>query len=152
MLRQQQLLAQLAVLGLVLLVGECNPRTQVSVWRRSRRGSVTTAFFLDGRTGSGAVCPSWPPVDTYRVTATGGPPTVGGTGSGWLSDQVIGPGDATVTTAWFDVHPEAYPYLPGRDLAATWNFGTTAGDDPRTTTSYDVASFTVEYRRYVPMP
>ena len=218
------------------------------VWRRSRRGGVTTAFSWDGRTGSGAVAPagaytarllvtdgalnrtsyrvsvqvshkqlqldtwtttleaaaatifirpapagcngcgygcspvesqrfpgglSFPecphfsasgadfavpvpfaaaPVDTYRVTATGGPPAVGGTGSGWLSDQVMGPGDATVATTWFDVHPEAYPYLPHRDLAATWSFGTTAGDDPGTTTSYDLASFTVEYRRYVPVP
>ena len=91
------------------------------------------------------------PVDTYRVTATGGPPTDGGTGSGTLSGQMMGPGDATVTTPWFDVHPEAYPYVLDQDLAATWSFSTTSSEvDPGTTTSYDLASFTVEYRRYLP--
>jgi flagellar hook assembly protein FlgD len=93
------------------------------------------------------------PVDTYRVTATGGPPTDGGTGSGGLSGQGMGPGDAIATTAWFDVHPEAYPYLPDQDLAPTWSFtASSSKDDPGTTTSYDLASFTVEYRRYVPVP
>jgi hypothetical protein len=81
------------------------------------------------------------PVDTYRVTATGGPPTAGGTGAGKLSGLTMGPGDATVTTGWGSVDLSHYPYLPEQDLAATWGFTTTQ--------DYDLASFTVEYQHYV---
>jgi hypothetical protein len=81
------------------------------------------------------------PADTYRVTATGGPPTVGGTGAGHLSGLTMGPGDASVTTGWGSVDLSHYPYLPDQDLAATWFFTTTQ--------DYDLASFTVEYQHYV---
>jgi hypothetical protein len=81
------------------------------------------------------------PVDTYRVTATGGPPVVGGTGTGRLGSVTMGPGDATVTTGWAPVDLSRAPFVPDQDIAAEWGFSTTQ--------DYDLASFTVEYQHYV---
>ena len=85
------------------------------------------------------------PVDTYRVTATGGPTVPVSPDQGRLDGIVVGPGDATVTTPWRSVNLTGDPFLPGMDLPVTWSFQT-ARDN-----SYDVATFTVEYRHYVPV-
>ena len=82
------------------------------------------------------------PTDTYRVTVSGGPPTAGGTGTANIGGIMMGPGDATVTTSWRAVDLGHSPYLPEQDIAATWQFSSSAPD-------YDLASFTVEYQHYV---
>ena len=89
------------------------------------------------------------PVDSYRVTASGGPTAPGGSGAGTLAAGSgtpvgLGPGDATATTGWTGVELDRDPYLPHQDLAASWEFVTYGG--------YDLASFVVEYRHYVPVP
>jgi hypothetical protein len=83
-------------------------------------------------------------VDSYRVTATGGPTTPGGTDQGRLGGVLTNPGDASTSTPWMPVHLASHPFLPDQDRPITWSF-TTDG-----TNSYDVATFTVEYRRYLP--
>jgi hypothetical protein len=57
----------------------------------------------------------------------------------------VGPGDATAWTPFTPVELDTTPYLPLQARPATWRFHTHAGN------SYDVATFTVEYRRYVPV-
>ena len=85
------------------------------------------------------------PVDSFRVTATGGPTTPGGSDWGALSGVLMGPGDATVSTPWRLVDLIHHPYLPEATLPINWGFSTSQN-------SYDLASFTVKYRYYVPVP
>jgi hypothetical protein len=84
------------------------------------------------------------PVDSYRVTATGGPTTPGSSDQGRLSGTTIGPGDSSATTPWTAVDLTGQPFLPALDRPVTWSFATSPPN------SYDVASFTVEYKHYVP--
>ncbi len=88
------------------------------------------------------------PVDTYRVSATGGPTTVGGADIGVLSTDdnytKTAVGDSTTTTAWSKVHLNRYPYLPKATQPVVFGFSTTPP------ASYDVSSFMIEYRYYVP--
>ncbi len=88
------------------------------------------------------------PVDTYRVSAAGGPTTVGGADIGTLSANgqytETAVGDSTTTTEWAKVHLNRYPYLPAGTQPVEFGFSTTPP------ASYDVASFTIEYRYYVP--
>lgn len=84
------------------------------------------------------------PVDSYRVTATGGPTTPGSSDQARLSGTPIGPGDASATTPWRAVDLTGDPFLLARDRPVTWTFTTLRPS------SYDVATFTVEYRHYVP--
>jgi len=89
------------------------------------------------------------PVDSFRVTAVGGPTTPGSTDT---ADLVVAEtlltttpvGDGSTTSPWSPVLLNAHPYLPTESTPVFWSFGTT------TPSSYDVASFTVEYRSYVP--
>jgi hypothetical protein len=83
-------------------------------------------------------------VDTYRVTAVGGPTSPGAPDIGQFHDQTLGPGDDSATTSWLPTDVDSQPYLPDGYLAATWGFRTSGGN------SYDLASFTIEYRRWVP--
>ena len=85
------------------------------------------------------------PVDAYRVTASGGPTTPGDTDVARFGGLVLGPGDATVTTPWLDVDLDSYPYLPDAERPIRWRVSTSDEND------YDIASFTVEYRYYVPV-
>jgi len=85
------------------------------------------------------------PVDAYRVSATGGPTTPGGSDVAHVDALVLGPGDATVTTPWESVDLDAYPYLPEARCPMSWAVSTSQGND------YDIASFTLEYRYYVPV-
>jgi hypothetical protein len=84
------------------------------------------------------------PVDAFRGTATGGPTTPGDTDTAGFAGLVMGPGDATVTTPWLDVDLDSYPYLPDAERPIGWRVSTSDQND------YDIASFTVEYRYYVP--
>jgi hypothetical protein len=52
----------------------------------------------------------------------------------------------STTSSWLPVALAAHPYLPSGSQPVFWSFGTNAGH------SYDVASFTVEYRHYEPVP
>ena len=85
------------------------------------------------------------PVDTYRVSATGGPTTPGDSDVAHLGGVVLGPGDTAVTTPWLDVDLDSYPYLPDAERPMRWAVSTSDQND------YDIASFTVEYRYYVPV-
>ncbi len=85
------------------------------------------------------------PVDSYRVTASGGPTTPGSSDQGRLSGTPIGPGDAAATTPWRSVDLTGDPFLPAQDRPVTWTFATVPPN------SYDVATFTVEYKHYVPV-
>jgi hypothetical protein len=84
------------------------------------------------------------PIDSYRITATGGPTTAGATDVGWLDTVQTAPGDGSTAGSWRVVDLEGGPFLPRLDTPVTWLFAT---EYPN---SYDVASFTVEYRHYVP--
>lgn len=84
------------------------------------------------------------PADSYRVTATGGPTVPGSPDQGHLDGTPIGPGDASATTRWQPVDLSGDPYLPARQQPVVWTFTTLRPS------SYDLASFTVEYRHYVP--
>jgi len=87
------------------------------------------------------------PADTFRVTATGGPSTPGGDDVGSLTGYVsVGPGDGSATTPWLSPSLDAPPYLPDRATPVAWGFATQDGD------AFDVASFTVAYRYWVPVP
>jgi hypothetical protein len=86
------------------------------------------------------------PVDAFRVTATGGPTTPGDTDVARFDGLVLGPGDASVTTPWVPVDLDAHPYLPDAQRPMSWGVSTSEEND------YDVASFTVEYRYYEPVP
>jgi flagellar hook assembly protein FlgD len=83
------------------------------------------------------------PVDTYRITAVGGPTLPGASDVGALSG-VLMRGDSTASSPWFHVDLVDYPYLPVGEAPIHWTFGTTPPN------SYDVATFSVEYRYYVP--
>jgi hypothetical protein len=86
------------------------------------------------------------PSDAFRITATGGPATPGTTDVGSLSGYAtLGPGDGSVRTPWLSPGLVDPPYLPDQQAAATWGFSTSGGD------GFDVASFTVEYRYWVPV-
>lgn len=85
------------------------------------------------------------PVDSYRVTAVGGPTIPGSLDHGRLSGIDTGPGDSTVTTPWLPVRLAGAPFLPEGAAPMTWDFQTTEDN------SYDVATFTVDYRHYVPL-
>jgi len=85
------------------------------------------------------------PVDSFRVTASGGPTTPGSGDVGYLDGITVGPGDASATAPWSTVELVTEPFLPDRDRPAHWSFRTAAS------TSYDVATFTVDYRHYVPV-
>jgi hypothetical protein len=102
-------------------------------------GYATVRYF-------GATPPVPPaPVDSFRVTASGGPTTPGDTDVASFGGQTMGPGDVTVTTSWYQVDLLHHPYLPDASKPVTWEVST-GGDN-----SYDVASFTVEYRYYAPV-
>ena len=84
------------------------------------------------------------PDDSVRFGATGGPTVAGGTDVGFLDGTQIGPGDGAFWTDWDVLGARA----GGADATSTvlsWSFGTSAQN------SYDIASFTVEYRQYVPV-
>lgn len=83
------------------------------------------------------------PVDTYRVTAVGGPTIAGASDVGGLSG-VLMRGDSTASSPWFNVDLVDYPYLPVGESPIVWGFGT------KPPNSYDVASFTIDYRYYSP--
>ena len=90
------------------------------------------------------------PVDSYRVTTTGGPTAAGedDTGQMVVGEQLVSTtpvGDGSTTSAWVPVALAAHPYLPVGGQPVFWSFGTHSGN------AYDVASFTVHYRHYVPV-
>ncbi|MEO6510081.1 MAG: FlgD immunoglobulin-like domain containing protein [Nocardioides sp.] len=89
------------------------------------------------------------PIDRYRVSSVGGPTAPGSDDIGRLvvGEQVVvdtGVGDGTTTSPWIQVQLDTSPYLPNHTQPVNWAF-TGSG-----TGSYDVASFTIEYRHYVP--
>lgn len=83
------------------------------------------------------------PVDTYRITAAGGPTTPGSADEAGFGDG-LGPGDDTAATPWRNVVLSGHPFFPTRTRPVTWGVHV---DKPN---SYDIATFTVEYRHYVP--
>ncbi len=88
------------------------------------------------------------PVDSYRVSAVGGPSTLGSANMGHLStfsgsDVTTPAGDGTTTTPWVSIQTQS-PTLHWIRQPAVWNFSTNEQ------MSYDVASFTVDYRYYAP--
>ena len=84
------------------------------------------------------------PADSVRFGATGGPTVAGGTDDGLLNGSQVGPGDGTFWTAW-DVFGARASGADATTTVFSWGFGTNAQN------SYDIASFIVEYRRYVPV-
>ena len=84
------------------------------------------------------------PVDRYRVTATGGPTAPGGADQGHFLGATTITGDGSTTSEWYPVHVTGHPVLPDQDRPVTWTFTTHRPN------SYDVATFTVEYRHYLP--
>ena len=68
----------------------------------------------------------------------------GGTDDGLLNGSQVGPGDGTFWTAW-DVFGARVSGAEATTTVFSWGFGTNAQN------SYDIASFIVEYRRYVPV-
>jgi flagellar hook assembly protein FlgD len=109
------------------------------------------SYYYGARVADVASSPEPPaPVDTYRVTATGGPTTPGSADVGRLyaggkSTTTTPVGDGSATSPWVPVRLADYPFLPQAWSPVSWTFST---DDPN---SYDVASFTVDYRYYVPV-
>jgi hypothetical protein len=108
-------------------------------------------YFFDTRSYFAAYAPVLvpAPVDRFRVTSTGGPATPGGTDVGRLvvAEKTLTPtpaGDGSATSPWSRVSLDRYPYLPEAGTPVFWSFG--AGDP----NAYDVASFTIDYRHYVP--
>jgi hypothetical protein len=85
------------------------------------------------------------PVDAYRITATGGPTEAGAPDTGNLYGTPTTPGDTSTVSGWLPVALSRYPQLPEQRHPASWWFQTRNGS------SYDVATFTVEYRHYVPV-
>lgn len=84
------------------------------------------------------------PVDSFRVTATGGPTEPGSSHTGNLDGTPTVEGDSSTTSDWQPVSLTTYPHLPGQDRPISWTFGTSED------ASYDVATFAVEYRHWVP--
>ena len=89
------------------------------------------------------------PVDRYRIAVTGGPTTVEGAGTGRLvlgeRKLTLVPGEGTTTSPWLGVDLARQPNLPTGTRPMVWSFSTGEG-------SYDVASFTIDYLHYVPVP
>lgn len=89
------------------------------------------------------------PVDAYRVTATGGPTVPGSPDVGLLGvvngSTTVGPGDVAAMTDWSPVDLDGYPFLPDGRTVLPWVFATSELN------SYDVATFTVEYRHWAPV-
>jgi flagellar hook assembly protein FlgD len=90
------------------------------------------------------------PVDSYRVTVTGGPTTPGTADTGYLyvagrTTTTTPVGDGSATSPWARVRLAEHPFLPNGSHPVHWTFRT---DKP---SSYDVATFTVDYRYYVPV-
>jgi flagellar hook assembly protein FlgD len=88
------------------------------------------------------------PIDSYRVGVTGGPSVMDGSATGYLAvgERISVPvpgGDGTTTSEWLPVDLVNQPYLPTLHRPVVWYFSRQDG-------SYDVASFTIEYRHYVP--
>jgi hypothetical protein len=88
------------------------------------------------------------PVDTYRISMAGGP-TVPGSGDHadlFVAEQTktTAVGDVTVTSPWSPVDLDHQPNVPTMHQPVVWSVYTSLA-------SYDVASFTVEYRHYVPV-
>ena len=89
------------------------------------------------------------PSSSWRVSVTGGPTTPGEPDSGVISLRAdpsvaqtpTAPGDATTTTPWGQVARYEWARPQG------WVFYLMVGGPD---TSYDVASFTIEVRRYLP--
>ena len=84
------------------------------------------------------------PVDSYRITATGGPTEPDSSDTGNLHGTPTAEGDSSTTSDWASVRLTEYPHLPGQDRPVDWWFS--APDDD----SYDVATFAIEYRHWVP--
>jgi flagellar hook assembly protein FlgD len=87
------------------------------------------------------------PVDEFRIGVNGGPTTPGALDHAMLvaDEQATDvTGEGTTTSQWYPVTLNGYPYLPDLELPVQWTLGTDKPD------SYDVASFTVEYRYFVP--
>lgn len=84
------------------------------------------------------------PVDSFRITATGGPTEAGSSDTGNLYGTPTAEGDSSTTSAWSPVGLTTYPHLPTQDRPVSWWFGTSNDE------SYDVATFAVEYRHWVP--
>jgi flagellar hook assembly protein FlgD len=82
------------------------------------------------------------PVDSYRVSATGGPTEPGTADQGHLHGTSTVPGDGTTTTPWLAPSLTSHPFLPGLSDAMWWLLITLPPD------SYDVGTFTAEYRHY----
>lgn len=95
------------------------------------------------------------PIDTYRVSAFGGPTTPGSTDIGTLSccngsDSQTPVGDGTTATPWGPVSVRDEPFLPTGTQPVRWYF---AGLPAAAilSQSYDVASFTIDYNYYAPV-
>jgi hypothetical protein len=102
----------------------------------------TTGWATIGYFGADVPLPE-APVDTYRITAAGGPTTPGGADEGSLLGSVAA-GEGTTTTSWFRVQNTGHPYLPQQDRPVIWRFSTSGSN------SYDVATFTIDYHYYLP--
>ncbi|HXH78310.1 hypothetical protein [Nocardioides sp.] len=95
------------------------------------------------------------PVDTYRVSAFGGPTTPGAPdvgilyGSGGSARTPVG--DGTTTVPWGPVGVDDLPFLPSGTQPIGWRFLADYSYELNRHQSYDVASFTVEYRYYAPV-
>lgn len=107
-------------------------------------GLWTARYFASGVPFAAA------PVDSYRVTATGGAtsPLVPAEARLVVGEREAVPilGEGSTSSPWIGVDLDHQPYLPDLASPVVWYFST---DVPR---SYDVASFTIEYRHFVPAP
>jgi hypothetical protein len=96
-----------------------------------RAGSRTSEvdYAVEGDTGH----------EKFRVTATGGPTTIGDPDTAWLTSTTM-QGEGTFTTDWIPVT------FTSEQLKArgTWGVRTSSGND------YDVASYTVEQTYFAP--
>ena len=84
------------------------------------------------------------PIDRFRITSMGGPTEPGSSDTGNLNGTPTAVGDSSTTSGWQPVRLTTYPHLPSRDRPVSWTFGTSHDE------SYDVATFAVEYRHWVP--
>jgi len=96
------------------------------------------------------------PVDTYRVSAFGGPTTPGSTDVGLLfatgGEARTPVGDGTTTVPWGPVRVDGPPFLPTGTQPVPLYFRSDQREDIYAThMSYDIASFTVDYRYYAPV-
>ena len=91
--------------------------------------------------------------DSYRVTVAGGPAVVGSSATGTLEWGFgpgkyldLGPGDASATGPWTLVEPTRYPMVDDPTRPVLWWFTSNSIG------GYDLATVTIEYRHYVPVP